>query len=119
MESNLYHYKFYITRVIDGDTFAGDLDLGFGIVMLHKRLRLFGINTPEIRGSNKEEGLAVKAFVEDLLSEHEFIIIRSAEKSFDSFGRLLCEVFYKDPACNTWESLNALLLQTDRADIYE
>ena len=46
----MYKYKFTFTRVIDGDTVDGILDLGFGI-SLKERIRLYGINAPETRAA--------------------------------------------------------------------
>ena len=44
----MYEYKFEFTRVVDGDTVDGVIDLGFGI-LLKERVRLYGINAPETR----------------------------------------------------------------------
>ena len=43
-----------VTRIVDGDTIDVIIDLGFDI-MYKSRVRLFGIDTPESRTSNKEE----------------------------------------------------------------
>jgi micrococcal nuclease len=42
----MYTYKAKITRVVDGDTFDAEVDLGFGIVARH-RFRVADIDTPE------------------------------------------------------------------------
>ena len=44
----MYQYRFNFTKVIDGDTVDGIIDLGFGI-SLKERIRLHGIDAPEIR----------------------------------------------------------------------
>ena len=44
----MYQYSFSFTKVIDGDTVDGVIDLGFGI-SLKERIRLAGIDAPEIR----------------------------------------------------------------------
>jgi len=53
MEQNLYHYKAHITKVYDGDTVTADIHLGFNMVMRKQKLRLLGIDTPEIRGEER------------------------------------------------------------------
>ena len=50
----MYEYKCDITRVVDGDTVDVDIDLGFDIIF-KSRIRLYGIDTPESRTSNKDE----------------------------------------------------------------
>lgn len=56
----MYQYHATLARVIDGDTFALDIDLGFHITV-RETVRLFGIDCPEIR---TEEGKRAKAFTE-------------------------------------------------------
>ena len=50
-----YIYECSVNRVIDGDTLDVDIDLGFNVILYKQRLRLFGINTPEVRTRDLEE----------------------------------------------------------------
>ena len=50
-------YAAHVDKVYDGDTITCSIDLGFGIKMNKQKIRLFGINTPEVRGSEREQGL--------------------------------------------------------------
>lgn len=87
----MYEYLAKITKVIDGDTFDFEIDLGFGI-KYSDRLRLFGIDTPEIRGSERDEGLKVKDYVKNLL-EGENVILRT-HKWKGKYGRYVASVFF-------------------------
>ena len=49
MAENLYQYKVSVSRVVDGDTVDVDVDLGFGVWLRNERVRLAGVDTPEIR----------------------------------------------------------------------
>ena len=49
----MYEYKATVTKVYDGDTITVDFDLGFGIILKKQTIRLFGINTPEVREQRK------------------------------------------------------------------
>ena len=51
----MHEYKAKVIKVVDGDTIDVDLDLGFGIWLRNERVRLYGIDTPESRTSDKEE----------------------------------------------------------------
>lgn len=66
MEKKRYLYEMEILRVVDGDTFDVRVDLGFSITTW-QRIRLMHVNTPEIRGLERPEGLRVKAYVETLI----------------------------------------------------
>ncbi len=66
----LYVYKCEVKRVIDGDTLDLDIDLGFN-VHIFERVRLYGIDTPELFGPTATEaGKLAKAFVEEWVSQH-------------------------------------------------
>jgi micrococcal nuclease len=55
----MYEYKALIISVYDGDTVTALVDLGF-FVKKEAKLRLYGIDTPEIRGEEREKGLISK-----------------------------------------------------------
>ncbi len=59
----MYEYRARIVRVIDGDTVEAEVDLGFHISS-RMMLRLFGINTPEIKGSTKPAGLSARDYLQ-------------------------------------------------------
>lgn len=69
-----YVYDAKIVRVIDGDTFDFEIDLGFSI-HVKERLRLYGVNTPEIKSAERSEGLKVKKYVTGLILNKTFEIL--------------------------------------------
>jgi len=58
-----YVYAAEVVRVYDGDTIYMDIDLGFRMWLREEPLRLWGIDTPEVRGEDKEAGIAVRDLV--------------------------------------------------------
>ena len=50
---DLYTYKARCVSVYDGDSITLDIDLGFNHWMLNQKIRLLGIDTPEIRGPER------------------------------------------------------------------
>lgn len=82
-----------VRRVIDGDTIEVMVDMGFKRYSI-ERLRLLGVDTPEMRGDQRELGLLSKMFVEDKFLNNKNIVIQS-EKG-DAFGRWLADVYYTD-----------------------
>lgn len=89
MKKPQYVYKAHVDRVIDGDTFDVTVDLGFQITT-YQRLRLVDIDTPEIKGPERAEGLKVKEYVKELL-EGKDVTIQSFK--LGDFGRYTAEVF--------------------------
>lgn len=47
----------------DGDSPTLDIDLGFRTIMHDQKVRLYGVNTPEIRGEERPRGLIVRDLV--------------------------------------------------------
>ena len=89
----MYEYKAKLVRVIDGDTVDAMIDLGFD-VWIKKRVRLYGINTPEVRTRDLEEkkaGIAAKDRLQEILDAvgGEFILL---SKGVGKYGRCLGEL---------------------------
>lgn len=89
----MYLYKVSILRVVDGDTVDVDIDLGFSTILKKKRVRLYGIDTPESRTRDLEEkkyGKAAKAFLVECLEGKE-VMMKVHDKG--KFGRIIGELF--------------------------
>jgi micrococcal nuclease len=89
-----YNYNAKLLRVVDGDTVDALIDLGFN-TWVKKRIRLYGIDTPETRTRDKEEkkkGLAAKERLKEILAEcnNEFIL---SSHGIGKYGRCLGELF--------------------------
>ena len=65
----LFKYKATVIRVIDGDTIETKIDLGFK-VQITEKLRLYGIDAPEVRGSEKLKGQAAASHLIKLICSH-------------------------------------------------
>ena len=89
----IYWYRAKCLRIVDGDTIQAAVDLGMSIGIVKETFRLYGINTPEIRGSAKEAGLKSKAYVESKIADKE-IMIKTHKDKKGSFSRYLAVVWY-------------------------
>lgn len=86
-----YQYNAHVVKVYDGDTVTVDVDLGFKIK--HRViLRLYGIDTPEIRGEERPEGLVSRDYVADKILNKD-IIIETFKKAGDKYGRWLATIY--------------------------
>ena len=93
----MYEYPCKIVKVIDGDTVDVDIDLGFGVWLKKQRIRLYGIDTPESRTSDKEEkvyGLMAKGFVLNHLPLESMHVLRTRKDGEGKYGRILGEFIY-------------------------
>jgi micrococcal nuclease len=50
-------YSARVVDIYDGDTITCDINLGFNLDFKFQKIRLYGINAPERRGIEKNEGL--------------------------------------------------------------
>lgn len=92
-----------VLRVVDGDTLDLEADLGFSV--FHRlRVRLLGVNTPEIYGvsESSEEfrrGKVASEFTASRLPEKSQVLVQtfkvpSGEKK-EKYGRFLAKVWYR------------------------
>jgi len=84
-------YRAHCRYVVDGDTFDVLIDLGFQNYA-YEALRLRDVDTPEIRGDERERGLAAKARVQELILDTP-VLVRSF-KDVETFGRFVADVLY-------------------------
>ena len=92
MEEKDYTYKAIVLDVYDGDTCTVDIDLGFGIWMKKQKLRLYGINTPELTGEQKQDGIKIRDYLSSLILGKEIIIQTQKDKA-EKYGRWLATIW--------------------------
>ena len=103
MEDSMYEYRVEIVKVIDGDTVDVNIDLGFGVWLHKERVRLYGIDTPESRTSDKEEkvyGLMAKDFLIEWISAGNVTLKTKTYDAKGKFGRILGELWVFDTNLN-------------------
>jgi len=87
----MYEYNAVIDSIYDGDgSFGSVVDLGMGIY-LHKKIRLFGVDTPEMRGEQHDAGQVVRDFVRKLALGKK-VVIKTQKDATGKYGRLLAEI---------------------------
>lgn len=64
-----WEYPARLVRVVDGDTVDLLMDLGLKLNS-KQRIRLAGINAPEMRGEEREQGIAVKQAVMEWMGRY-------------------------------------------------
>jgi len=108
----VYRYKAKIVNVVDGDTVDAVIDIGFKLTTT-QRLRLYGVNTPELRSSNEDErALANKAkeYTTNTLLSQEVLL---TTYKTDAFGRYLTTIHLTD-----YTNFNRTLIEKGYAKPY-
>lgn len=113
----MYDYKARCVKVVDGDTVDLEVDLGFD-VRYTIRVRVYGIDAPEVTGISKTAGLESKAYVERwIAAAGPNLMITSHKDRRDKYGRYLADLWYAAPD-QTWH-LHAQMLADKMAVPYD
>lgn len=107
-----YTYKAYVVSVYDGDTITVDIDLGMDTWKKNVKLRLARIDTPEVRGEERADGLVARDYVRATILDKEVIVKTSKDKT-GKYGRYIAEVILEDGM-----NLNDHLLELGMAKEY-
>lgn len=92
MIENLYFYRATINSVWDGDTVTATVDCGFHIKKEKVKIRLYGINAPELKKETLEQGRASRDFLRSLVLGNE-IIIETVKDKKGKYGRYLANLW--------------------------
>ncbi|MEM7086299.1 MAG: thermonuclease family protein [Bacteroidota bacterium] len=106
----MYNYKARIKDVYDGDTVTAVVDLGF-LHYQEMKLRLYGIDTPEMRGEEREQGIIVRDIVRDMILDKEVEIHTFKDKQ-GKYGRYLATIILDGLDVNQW------LVDNGHAEVY-
>lgn len=95
----LYWYRALVTNVVDGDTIDVTIDLGLRVSINQRRIRLYGINAPELKGETLSKGQQSKAWlIKAILAKQ--VTIRTIKDGDDKYGRLLGDVWFGEMNIN-------------------
>lgn len=99
----MYEYRTVIERVVDGDTVVANVDLGFSIHVT-MRLRLAGIDTPELVGSDRPAAEVARDALKQAIEGKTVRIVTRKDKA-DKYGRIVADLYFFDGEpvhINTW-----------------
>jgi micrococcal nuclease len=114
-----YIYRVTIFKVVDGDTFDVNIDLGFR-AHLEERVRLAGVDAPHL---DEDGGREAFDYVREQMAKAKTVVVRTGKE--DKHGRYVMHVFYsleedanKERVFQTGRWLNQELLDRGLARIY-
>ena len=126
VENSLYIYKAYVTDVYDGDTITCIIDCGFNIGLQRTKIRLYGINTPELRGDDRTIGLFVRDELrKKILNKH--VLLKTIKDKKGKYGRYLGKIYVEiedneqetDDENTEYLCINDWLLKMNYAIVYK
>lgn len=88
----MFEYQAHVTSVYDADTITVDIDLGFHIWARSEKIRLFGINAPEVRGVERPEGLIARDWLRQRILGKS-IVLKTHKAKKGKYGRWLGDIF--------------------------
>ena len=112
-------------NVVDGDTIDVVLDVGFHATRT-ERLRLLGVNAPEMHGPSHDAGVAAKTFTTQTIVGWQTPAVVGLDwplmvqtHKTDVFGRYLARVWPVSAVDETAPDLSALLLASGNAVVFK
>ena len=107
-----YIYIATVVSVYDGDTITADVDCGFGIILRKQKMRLLGIDTPELRKDTLIEARVSRDWLREKVLNTQ-IIIKTYKDRRRKYGRWLVELFVDGI------NINKQMLTEGLAEVYE
>lgn len=97
----MYEYRAKVIKVYDGDTITCDISLGFNVELKKQKIRLLGINAPEVRGKSKDSGIISRDALRSKILNKK-VTLKTFKDKKGKFGRWLCEIWVNDECINDW-----------------
>jgi micrococcal nuclease len=111
----MYKYNARLNRIIDGDTIDVAIDLGFDI-WINERVRLSGIDAPEVRTKDlleKKAGKEATAWLVEMFDKHDVFVLATTEfNRTGKYGRTIGTVYLDDI------NINELMIKEGHATVY-
>jgi micrococcal nuclease len=97
----MYEYKAKVVKVYDGDTVTCDISLGFNVELRKQKIRLLGINAPEVRGSSRSSGIISRDALRSRILNKK-VTLKTFKDKKGKYGRWLGEIWIDDECINSW-----------------
>ena len=97
----MYEYRAFVRKVYDGDTVTVDIDLGFDVILKNQKIRLTKIDAPEVRGTQRPEGLKTRDALRSRIGS-KWVRIKTQKDKKGKYGRWLGEVWLEEECVNDW-----------------
>ena len=107
-----YVYTATVVSVYDGDTITCTVSCGFGVELVKQKIRLYGLNSPEVRGDTREQGLIARDKLREKILGKE-IYLKTIKDRKGKYGRYLGIVYLGEENVNEWLVSNGLAIAAE------
>lgn len=90
-----YYYKAKIVSIYDGDTFRADIDMGLDQWTKNRIFRMYGIDAPELRGEEYDQGLLSRDWLREQILD-KWVILQTFKDGKGSYRRFIADVYLLD-----------------------
>ena len=97
----MYTYQAKVTSVYDGDTITVDIDLGLCVWVRSQKIRLHGLDAPELRGDSRPHGLESRDKLRELI-DGKTVTLRTHKDDKGKYGRWLGTIECDGRDVNRW-----------------
>ena len=108
MKDSLYYYNASVTKVYDGDTITVTIDLGMNFYRKGIKLRLYGINAPELRGSSLKDARLSRDFLRSKVLGKK-VLIQTIKDKKGKYGRYLAKIWIQEN--KEWSDINSIMVK--------
>ena len=96
----MYQYQAQIQKVVDGDTYEIDIDLGLKVWARKEKVRLYGVDTPEVYGVKKDSeeyklGKQASDFAKSIIKKGDWSIVETMKDAKGKYGRYLAVLYIR------------------------
>ena len=109
---DVFVYSATVTSVYDADTITCDIDCGFGVVLKKQKIRLYGLNAPEVRGESRELGIISRDKLREKILNKK-INLKTIKDKKGKYGRYLGIIYFETENINNWLVENNLAVKAE------
>ena len=119
----MYQYNAEVVRVVDGDTLVLDIDLGMHTWIRNEKVRLYGINTPEVYGVKKnsdewKRGKQSSDFVKNVFDKNKEVVIITYKDKKGKYGRYIVEIYIDTPPISGLEIQTLKYIESNNKQLF-
>jgi micrococcal nuclease len=103
-------YEAHVESVYDGDTITCDISVGFDIIKDDAKIRLYGINAPELRGVERPQGLVARDALRQLIDGKDITL---KDHGTGKYGRIVGEIWVDTINVCDWMVRNGYAVYKD------
>ncbi len=106
-DCGLFEYRAIVTGVYDGDSVTADVYLGMDTWRHNTKLRLLGVDTPEIKSASRAQAIIARDQLRGLILGKEIRLCTDEDKT-EKYGRHLAWIYLDNINVNAWLKMRKL-----------